>query len=99
MPSLRIALTAALLTAALSVSAYAQMPWQGDTTTGTTQTRPSSSSSTVDEVKTWTRKQYNAARAEWMKDERRWAGCRARARTQKLHGRANWSFLYTCMKR
>jgi hypothetical protein len=55
-------------------------------------------SQTTDDVKTWTRKKWNAAKAEYAKNTAKWADCRKKADARKLTGRANWSFLYDCMK-
>jgi hypothetical protein len=55
-------------------------------------------SSTAEEVKNWTQKQWNAAKREFRKDQDKWTACRKKSRDQKLSGRASWSFLYTCMK-
>lgn len=53
--------------------------------------------STTAQVETWTKKQWEAARKEWAKDKTKWADCRKQSSSQKLKGRKNWSFLYTCM--
>jgi hypothetical protein len=50
------------------------------------------------EVKNWSLKQWNRARAEFAKDKAKWASCREQGKEQKLHGKASWEFLYTCMK-
>jgi len=56
------------------------------------------SPSTTEQVKTWTLKQWNAAKAEFTKDKAKWADCRKQSTQKKLKGKANWSFLYDCMK-
>lgn len=53
--------------------------------------------STAEQVKTWSQKQWNKARAEFAKDEAKWASCRQQNKEKKLSGRASWSFLYSCM--
>jgi len=55
-------------------------------------------SQTTEDVKTWTRKKWNAAKAGYAKNTAKWADCRKKADAKKLSGRANWSFLYDCMK-
>lgn len=55
--------------------------------------------STVEQVKTWTSKQWRAAQREWRKDKTKWASCRQQAKQKKLSGRANWSFHYECMSK
>jgi hypothetical protein len=57
----------------------------------------SSKPSTVTQVETWTRKQWEAARRGWAKDKTKWADCRKQSSEQKLGGRKSWSFLYQCM--
>jgi len=55
-------------------------------------------SQTTEDVKTWSRKKWNAAKTEYAKQTTKWADCRKKADARKLTGRANWSFLYDCMK-
>ncbi|HEY2137180.1 MAG TPA: hypothetical protein VGH49_14915, partial [Xanthobacteraceae bacterium] len=57
-----------------------------------------SASQTAEEVKTWSRKKWNAAKAEYAKDTAKWAGCRKMSKDKKLSGKESWSFLYDCMK-
>ena len=54
--------------------------------------------STTDQVKTWTSKKWNEARAEFVKDKAKWADCRKQGTAKKLKGKASWEFLYDCMK-
>ena len=54
--------------------------------------------STAEQVKTWSVKQWNRTKAEFAKDKAKWTSCREQSKEKKLHGRANWSFLYDCMK-
>ena len=54
--------------------------------------------STTDQVKTWTLKKWNEARAEFAKDKAKWADCRKQGTAKKLKGKASWEFLYDCMK-
>jgi hypothetical protein len=54
--------------------------------------------STTEQVKTWSQKQWNKAKAEFAKDKAKWASCRRQSKEKKLSGRASWSFLYGCMK-
>jgi len=60
-------------------------------------TPPSSTSSKVDDVSTWTRKQWNQAKAKWAKEKEKWADCRKQSKDQNLTGRKSWSFLASCM--
>jgi hypothetical protein len=53
--------------------------------------------STADDVSKWTRRHWNQAKAQWAKQETKWADCNKRATDQKLSGRKSWSFLYGCM--
>jgi predicted outer membrane protein len=57
----------------------------------------SKASSTVEDVKTWTNKQWNSAQREWAKDKKKWTDCRKQSTDKKLSGKDSWSFLYTCM--
>jgi hypothetical protein len=57
-----------------------------------------SPSSTTDQVKDWTLKQWNAMKREWLRDRAKWDTCNRQASDQKLTGKANWAFIYDCMK-
>ena len=52
----------------------------------------------VDEVKNWSKRQWNRAANEFSKDKAKWADCRKQGKDMKLKGKASWSFLYECMK-
>jgi len=83
MSRIRLAIGAALLAAAITVSAQAQKPAQPSAT---------------DKVKAWTQKKWNTAKREFAKDKGKWDACNKRAAEQHLTGRKSWSFLYDCMK-
>jgi hypothetical protein len=57
----------------------------------------SSTPSAGAQVETWTTKQWETAKKKWATDKKKWADCRKQSSTQKLEGRASWSFLYKCM--
>lgn len=59
--------------------------------------QPSATSTTMEDVSKWTKKEWNAARAKWVKEKTKWHDCRKQASAQKLSGRASWQFLYDCM--
>jgi hypothetical protein len=54
-------------------------------------------SSKTEDVSKWTQKQWNAAKAKWMKEKDKWSSCNKQATNEKLSGRKSWSFIYTCM--
>jgi hypothetical protein len=83
MSHIRRCLMAIALVAAASTGAIAQAP--------------ASKPSTAEQVETWSRKQWDAAKKEWAKDKTKWADCRKQSSDQKLKGRKSWSFVYTCM--
>ena len=58
---------------------------------------PPAQPSVVTKVENWTTEQWNAAKAEWIKERIKWADCQQQSTDQKLTGRESWSFLYTCM--
>jgi hypothetical protein len=86
MSRIRAAVGAAVLAVALALSAQAQSP------------APKPEPSTSDKVKTWSTKQWNAAKREWQKDKAKWDGCNKQATDHHLSGRKSWSFVYDCMK-
>jgi hypothetical protein len=81
----------------MTAIAFAAIISSGVATAQTSGGSDSSKPSTVAQVETWTKKQWEKAKREWAKDKTKWADCRAQARQQDLHGRKSWSFLYTCM--
>lgn len=54
--------------------------------------------STTEKVKTWTKAEWNKARAEFAKDKIKWTSCRKQSRDMNLKGSKSWSYLYDCMK-
>ncbi len=49
------------------------------------------------DVSKWTRKEWNAAKAKWVHEKKKWHDCNGQAKAQKLSGRQSWQFLYDCM--
>ena len=95
MPRIQFLLPAAILLAVVSGSAIAQAPADKAAPAASA---PDSKPTTVEQVETWTRKEWNAAKKEWAKDKAKWADCEKQSSDQKLKGRKSWSFLYACMK-
>src|SRR5437773_1065121 len=63
----------------------------------TGQSMTNKAKSTTEDVSKWTQKQWNAAKAKWVKQKDKWNSCNKQASDKKLSGRDSWSFLYTCM--
>jgi hypothetical protein len=97
MSRIRLAVGAALLAAAFAVSAQAQAPAPAPAPTAA----PADTPSTMDKVKTWSQKKWNASKAEMSKDKAKWDGCVAAAHDQKLKmsSKAGWAYVYDCMKK
>jgi hypothetical protein len=94
MSRIRLAVGAALLAAGLAVAAQAQAPAPA--------AQPAASTpSTMDKVKSWSRKKWDASKAEMQKDKAKWDGCVAAAHEQKLKmsSKAGWAYVYDCMKK
>jgi len=70
---------------ALAVSAHAQ--------------QQTAQPSTMDKVKSWTQKKWDATKAELQKDKAKWDACNQQSNDRHLTGRASWSFIYDCMKK
>jgi hypothetical protein len=91
--------SAAIVGTVLSGEVAAQTPApQQDTSS------PAKEPSTADKIQSkaedvakWTGKEYRKAKAEWVKEKDKWAGCQKQSKDQGLTGRKSWSFLYTCM--
>ena len=61
------------------------------------ETKPSTASTTMDDVSKWTSKQWNAAKTKWSKEKAKWSACEKQAKAKKLSGRKSWQFHYDCM--
>jgi hypothetical protein len=59
--------------------------------------QPSTTSTAMEDVSKWTRKQWHAAKARWVQEKEQWADCRNQANAKSLSGRPSWQFLYDCM--
>ena len=99
MSRIRLAVGAALLAAAFAVSAQAQSPAPAPAPAAAP--APADTPSTMDKVKTWSQKKWNASKAEMSKDKAKWDGCVAAAHDQKLKmsSKAGWAYVYDCMKK
>ena len=100
MSRIRLAVGAAILAAGLVVSAQAQAPAQPAPAAQPTPAAQPATPSKMDKVKSWTRKKWDASKAEMQKDKAKWDGCVAKAHDQKLKmsSKAGWAFVYDCMK-
>jgi hypothetical protein len=98
MSRIRLAIGAAILAAGLAVAAQAQAPAPAPAPAA--QPAPASTPSTMDKVKSWSRKKWDATKAEMSKDKAKWDGCVAKAHDQKLKmsSKAGWAYVYDCMK-
>jgi hypothetical protein len=90
---IRLAVGAALLAAAFGVSAEAQTPAPPSPPAA------AATPSTMDKVKSWSLRRWNAAKAEMSKNKVQWDACTAQAKEQKLKRRAAWAFVSDCMKK
>jgi hypothetical protein len=62
------------------------------------QSKPGSTVTTkMEDVSKWSQRQWNAAKAKWVKEKAKWSDCQKQADRQKLSGRKSWSFLSNCM--
>lgn len=59
--------------------------------------QPSATAKTMDDVSKWTQKQWDAAKAKWVKEKAKWGDCNTKATAQKLSSKASWQFIYDCM--
>lgn len=54
-------------------------------------------SAKMEDISSWTKKQWYAAKAKWVKEKVKWADCQTQAVEKKVSGRKGWPFLYGCM--
>ena len=101
MLNIRTGVTALAFIVATSV-AFAQTPATpakpAPAKPAATKTMAAPPSSTTDDVKKWTKKQWNSAKSEWQKDKAKWNACDTQSKAKHLTGKASWSFFYDCMK-
>lgn len=100
MSRLRFCLTAVIVAAFMSSSAFAQTPASPPAAkpAPAAATADAPKPSTTAQVEKWTKRQWETAKKEWAKDKKKWSDCQKQSKDQKLDGRKSWSFLYTCMK-
>jgi len=51
----------------------------------------------IEDISNWTKKQWYAAKAKWVKEKVKWTDCQTQVVEKKLYGRKSWPFLYGCM--
>jgi hypothetical protein len=92
MPRLRASILSIIILAQLATPpALAQTQTQQ-------QSKPASTVTTkMEDVSKWSRRQWNAAKAEWSQEKAKWSDCQKQANQKKLSGRKSWTFLYNCM--
>jgi hypothetical protein len=61
------------------------------------QTNPPAQPSTVDKIKTMTKKEWAKLVAEWTKNKEKYGTCRDKAKAEGLKGRKRWASIYDCM--
>jgi len=92
MPKIRTVLTAIAIAGAIPALAPNVSVAQS-----TSQSMTDKAKSTAEDVSKWTQKQWDAAKAKWVKEKDKWNSCNKQAAGKKLSGRDSWSFIYTCM--
>ena len=50
-----------------------------------------------EQVETWTKARWEAAKKEWAKDTTKWANCQKQWNKHKHEGRKSWPSVYQCM--
>jgi len=86
-------LSIALLTFIATAPAFAQNPAPEKT-----EAKPAAMLTTkMQDISNWTKQQWYAAKAKWVKEKVKWAHCQNEALEKKLVGRKSWPFLYSCM--
>jgi hypothetical protein len=92
MPRLR-----ALIPSIVILAQLATLPALAQTQTQQ-QSKPASAVTTrMGDVSTWSRRQWNAAKAKWSQEKAKRYDCRKQAHLKNLSGRKSWTFLYNCM--
>ena len=107
MSRIRLTVGAAVVAAALAISAHAQpapAPAAQPAPAAAPAAAPAPAAaqpSTMDKVKSWSQKKWDAAKKEMSKDKAKWDGCVAAAHDQKLKmsSKAGWAYVYDCMKK
>ena len=87
----------ALLTISIAGALVAGTSFAPSIAQSTSQSMKDKAKSATEDVSKWTEKQWNAAKAKWVKEKEKWDSCNKQAAEKKLSGRESWSFIYTCM--
>ena len=86
-------LSLALLLLVATTAAFAQ-----DQAPPKTTAKPAAVLATkLEDISNWTKKEWYAAKAKWVKEKVKWADCQKRVVEKQLYGRKSWPFLYGCM--
>jgi hypothetical protein len=86
-------LSVALLMLVATGSAFAE-----DQAPAKTEAKPAAAvAAKIEDISNWTKKQWYAAKAKWVKEKVKWADCQTQVAEKKLPGRKSWPFLYGCM--
>ena len=106
MPQLKtaLALSALALTLYSGIAVAQQTPLPAKTTpaataptTTGTKAESSTSSSTWDQTKAMTRKEWDAAKKKWAMEKVKWQDCNRQSNAEKLTAPKSWSFIGSCM--
>lgn len=104
MPRLKttLALSALALTLYSGIAAAEQTPLPAKpapaaTAPATTGSKVEASTSTWDQTKAMTRKEWDAAKKRWAMEKVKWQDCNRRSTAEKLTAPKSWSFIGSCM--
>ncbi len=84
-------------TALLLLFIAAPVAAQNQTPPQTPEKSHAAMSAKMEDVANWTKQQWYAAKAKWVKEKVKWADCQTQAVEKKIYGRKSWIFLYGCM--
>lgn len=97
------ALTLAALAIALTAGMAAAQQTPAPVPPATVPAKPmpppasSSTSTTWDQTKAMTRKEWNAAKRKWAMEKVKWRDCNQQADAERLKAPKSWSFIANCM--
>jgi Ni/Co efflux regulator RcnB len=81
-----------------SIAAAQQAPSSRSAAKAEQRSEPSKTeSSTWDETKEMTRKEWNVAKRKWAQEKTKWNDCNHQSSRQKLEAHKSWSFIASCM--
>jgi hypothetical protein len=91
------ALALALCSGPAAAQPLPAKPAPSVTAPATTGAKAETSTSTWDQAKAMTRKEWDAAKKKWAMEKAKWQDCNLQSKAEKLTAPKSWTFIGSCM--